>query len=103
MLLFEHLVDVCPATAHFRSEPFHRSPLFVENRFDNMSYMKIRHLCVQKYRELLIEVEALEYPLSQQESPRYTHVSILTFLVIKLKFSRFPPTEDKRKRLFYYL
>lgn len=74
MLFFKHLVYVCAVAMHFSGEPFDRSALFVENRFDDMSHMEIRHPpCIKLYRELLSEVEVLAYPLSQQESPRYIH------------------------------
>lgn len=100
----ENLIDIGTAAMHLSGEPGYRTPLIVKNCLDDMSYMKLCHPpCIKLYRELLSEVEVLEYPLSQQESPRYIHVSILTFLVTKLKFSRFPPTKDKRKRLFCYL
>jgi hypothetical protein len=35
---------------HLLGEPFDRSALFVKNRFDDMSYMKLRHQCVYENR-----------------------------------------------------
>lgn len=58
---------------HLCSEPFDRSALLVKKRFDDMSYMNLRHRpCIKLFQELLSEMEVLEYPLSQQESPQYT-------------------------------
>ena len=44
MLFLKYLVYIRTVTAHLLGKPFHCSPLFVENRFDNMSYVKICHL-----------------------------------------------------------
>ena len=71
---FKHLVYIGAVTMHLCSEPFDCPTLLVEYCLDDMSYMKIRHPpCIKLYRELLSEVEVLEYTLSQQESPRYIH------------------------------
>lgn len=73
MLLFKHFVYVRAVAMHLRGEPFDRPALLVENRFDDMSYMNLRHRpCLKLFQELLSEVEVLEYHLSQQESPQYT-------------------------------
>lgn len=47
MRLLKHLVDVRAVAMHLCSEPSYRSPLLVENCFDNMSYVEIRHLCTK--------------------------------------------------------
>ena len=47
MLFLKYLVYVRPVTMHLFSKPFDCSSLLVENRFDNMSYMKIRHPCTK--------------------------------------------------------
>jgi len=44
MLLLKYLVYICPVTTHLLSKPFNCSTLFVEYRFDNMSYVYLRHL-----------------------------------------------------------
>lgn len=71
VVLLEHVVYVRAVAMHLMGKPFDGSALLVENCFDDMSYMNLRHPCVYKNRGLLSEVEVLEYLLSQQESPRY--------------------------------
>lgn len=46
MLFLKHLVNIRTVTMHICGEPFDRPALLVENRFDNMSYMKLRHSCI---------------------------------------------------------
>lgn len=43
----KHLVYIRAVAMHLRGEPFDRSALFVENRFDDMSYVEIRHQCIK--------------------------------------------------------
>ena len=103
MRLFKHLVNIRAVAMHFCGEPFDSSALFVENRFDDMSHMEIRHPpCIKLYRELLFEVEVLAYLFSQQESPRYRYAGESLSWWQK-KLARFPPAKKKRKRLFCYL
>ena len=73
VLLFKYLMNIRAVAMHFLGKPFDGSTLFVENCFDDMSYMNLRHTCVYKYRELLFGTEVLAHLLSQQESPRYIH------------------------------
>lgn len=47
MRLFKQLVYVRTVAIHFCGEPFYCPTLFIENRFDDMSYMKICHLCIK--------------------------------------------------------
>ena len=48
MFLLKDLVNISPVAVHLLGKPFDCSALFVENRFDNMSYMEIRHLlCIK--------------------------------------------------------
>ena len=47
MLLFKQLVYVRAVAMHLRGEPFDRPALFVENCFDDMSNMEIRHQCIK--------------------------------------------------------
>lgn len=74
VLFLKYLVNVRAVAMHLIGEPFDRSALLIENRFDDMSYMNLRHPpCIKLYRELLFGTEVLAHLLSQQESPRYIH------------------------------
>ena len=77
MGVLKNFVDIASIAMHLLGEPLDRSALFVENLFDDMSYMNLRHSCVYKNRGLLSETEVLEYLLSQQESPRLKYVGDL--------------------------
>jgi len=43
VLFLEHLVNIGAVAMHTLGEPLHLAPLFIKNRFDYMSYVKIRH------------------------------------------------------------
>lgn len=103
VLLLKYLVDIRAVAMHLLGEPFDRSALLFENRFDDMSYMEIRHpSCIKLYRELLLETEVLEYLITKARKPTIYTRGRFTFLLVILKFSRFPFPKEKRKRLFYY-
>lgn len=46
VLFLKYLVDVRAVAMHLFSEPFDGSALLVENCFDDMSYMNLRHTCI---------------------------------------------------------
>lgn len=50
MWVLEDLIDIASVAMHLLGEPLDRSALLVENLFDDMSYMNLRHSCVYKNR-----------------------------------------------------
>ena len=51
--MFKNLIDIAAVAMHLLGEPLDRVALLVENAFDDMTYMNLRHLCIYKNRELL--------------------------------------------------